>query len=156
MEIFNGNGLDIPPANTTALVLPIMYAISSALLLGASILQAVLGYPEASRARWHGDVLKRDVDSFVTTEEPIALQKLLCNIGANGCAVAGASSGLVIASPSKSNPDCEQDPSDDPMGSLLTGGFRKISSPGLETALWSSKRLSIDSPRVTMRTSRPK
>ena len=108
MEIFNGSGLDIPPTNTTALVQPVMNTLSSLLLLGAYALQAVLGRPDASRARSHGDVLlKRDVDSFIATEEPIALQKLLCNIGSSGCAVSGASSGVVIASPSTSDPDCE-------------------------------------------------
>lgn len=107
MEILNGIGLDIPPVNTTDLAHPIMHAISSLLFLGVYALQAVLGHPEGARARSHGDILKRSVDSFVATEQPIALQKLLCNIGASGCAAAGASSGVVIASPSKTNPDCE-------------------------------------------------
>ncbi|KAH8899510.1 glycoside hydrolase family 15 protein [Thozetella sp. PMI_491] len=79
--------------------------LSSALLLGAYAFQSVLGRPDGFRLRREGDILKRDVDSFIATESPIALEKLLCNIGASGCAVAGAASGAVIASPSKSNPD---------------------------------------------------
>lgn len=81
-------------------------ALSSLLLLGSYAFQAVLGRPDASRARAQaGDVLKRSVDSFVQTESPIALSRLLCNIGSTGCYAAGAASGVVIASPSKNNPD---------------------------------------------------
>ena len=47
------------------------------------------------------------VDSFVATESPIARQGVLDNIGSGGAKVSGAASGLVIASPSKTNPDCE-------------------------------------------------
>ena len=43
--------------------------------------------------------------AFLATESPIALQGLLNNIGGGGRSAAGASSGLVIASPSKTNPD---------------------------------------------------
>ncbi|KAL1969255.1 hypothetical protein VTN77DRAFT_9447 [Rasamsonia byssochlamydoides] len=45
------------------------------------------------------------LDSFLATETPIALQGVLNNIGANGADVAGASPGIVVASPSKSDPD---------------------------------------------------
>jgi glucoamylase len=48
---------------------------------------------------------------FVTSENPIAWRNLLCNIGAGGCDAAGAGSGVVIASPSKDNPDCKYSPS---------------------------------------------
>ncbi len=122
MEILNGIGLDIPPVNTTDLAYPIMHTFSSLLFLGVYALQAVLGHPEGTRARWHGDILKRSVDSFVATEQPIALQKLLCNIGASGCAAAGAASGVVIASPSKTNPDCELTRLCPLPGTLLTLG----------------------------------
>lgn len=41
----------------------------------------------------------------VATESPIALSRLLCNIGSTGCYAAGVASGAVLASPSQNNPD---------------------------------------------------
>ncbi|KAK3943533.1 glycoside hydrolase family 15 protein [Diplogelasinospora grovesii] len=84
---------------------PAMHAFSSLLLLGTYAVQAVLGRPDATRIRREGEVLKRSVDPFIATESPIALSRLLCNIGASGCYASGASSGVVVASPSKTNPD---------------------------------------------------
>ncbi|KAL1881125.1 hypothetical protein VTK73DRAFT_4802 [Phialemonium thermophilum] len=82
-----------------------MHAVSSLLLLGGLVVQSVFGWPPSEHARHSGEILKRSVDSFVATESPIALRSLLCNIGAGGCHASGASPGVVIASPSKSNPD---------------------------------------------------
>ncbi|KAF9268731.1 glucoamylase [Marasmius fiardii PR-910] len=45
------------------------------------------------------------VDSFVATESPIAQAGLLANIGPSGSKASGAKAGIVIASPSNSNPD---------------------------------------------------
>lgn len=45
------------------------------------------------------------LESWLAAESPIALQSILANIGANGAKVAGAKAGVVVASPSKSNPD---------------------------------------------------
>ncbi|KAL8942854.1 MAG: hypothetical protein Q9211_001217 [Gyalolechia sp. 1 TL-2023] len=45
------------------------------------------------------------LDSFIATESPIALDGVLNNIGSTGSKAMGASTGLVIASPSKTNPD---------------------------------------------------
>ena len=44
--------------------------------------------------------------SFITAESPIAVQGVLNNIGPNGSKAPGASAGIVIASPSTSNPNC--------------------------------------------------
>lgn len=93
------------PVNSTSLVQPIMTGFTSLLLLGSYAVQAVLGRPNAGLVRNNGEVIKRSVDSFVATESPIALSRLLCNIGANGCYTQGVASGAVIASPSKANPD---------------------------------------------------
>lgn len=49
-----------------------------------------------------------DVTSFIARERPIALQAALDNIGPMGLEVPGAAAGLVIASPSKENPNCEE------------------------------------------------
>ncbi|KAJ9149400.1 Glucoamylase [Pleurostoma richardsiae] len=82
-----------------------MHAASSLLLLGTFAFQTVFGRPDASRVRHEPQLLKRSVDSFIATESPIALSELLCNIGSTGCHASGVTSGVVIASPSKSNPD---------------------------------------------------
>jgi glucoamylase len=47
-----------------------------------------------------------DINAFIEKETPIAKQGLLNNIGADGELVKGASSGIVVASPSKNDPDC--------------------------------------------------
>lgn len=43
--------------------------------------------------------------SWLASESPIALQGVLNNVGASGSKAQGAKSGIVVASPSKSNPD---------------------------------------------------
>jgi glucoamylase len=86
---------------------PIMYSFASLIVLGCLALQAVFGFPDPSRVKEReAVVLKRSVDSFIATESPIALRDMLCNIGSAGTCVSGAGSGLVIAGPGKSNPDC--------------------------------------------------
>ncbi|KAF7799714.1 hypothetical protein EIP86_010956 [Pleurotus ostreatoroseus] len=45
------------------------------------------------------------VDSYISTESPIAKAGLLANIGPSGAKSSGAKPGIVIASPSTSNPD---------------------------------------------------
>ncbi|KZF25490.1 carbohydrate-binding module family 20 protein [Xylona heveae TC161] len=45
------------------------------------------------------------VDSYVATEDPIALQGVLNNIGPSGAEDQGAASGIIIASPSTNNPN---------------------------------------------------
>ena len=47
------------------------------------------------------------LDVFLDSEEPIAYQGVLDNIGEGGAKVSGAAAGVVVASPSKSDPDCE-------------------------------------------------
>ncbi|KAK7948327.1 Glucoamylase [Apiospora aurea] len=79
-----------------------MHPFSSLLLLGTLAFQAVLGRPNSLLSE--RDVIKRDVDSFLATEVPYALSQVKCNI-AGGCNAGGVASGLVIASPSKSDPD---------------------------------------------------
>ncbi len=94
--------------NASGLATTVTAMLSSLLVLGSCAVQAVVGRPDATpRVRREGAVLKRSVDSFIQTETPIAWNKLLCNIGPSGCAASGAASGAVIASPSKSSPDCE-------------------------------------------------
>jgi glucoamylase len=49
-------------------------------------------------------VAAQDVDAFITKEAPIAKAGLLANIGPNGAKDQGAKAGVVIASPSKTDP----------------------------------------------------
>ncbi|KAJ5813011.1 Six-hairpin glycosidase [Penicillium robsamsonii] len=46
-----------------------------------------------------------DLDAFIKSESTLALKSILNNIGSDGSAVSGAGAGIVIASPSKSDPD---------------------------------------------------
>ncbi|QSZ31699.1 hypothetical protein DSL72_001266 [Monilinia vaccinii-corymbosi] len=95
--------------NTTLVlqaVQPIMHTLTPLLLVGSLALQTILAFSGLSPVEErNAEILKRSVDSFIATETPIALEKILCNIGSDGACVSGAASGLVIASPSTSNPD---------------------------------------------------
>lgn len=68
----------------------------------ASVLatQAVLGAPHVAR--------QASLDDWLDAQEPIALKGILANIGPDGSKAEGVSAGLVIASPSKSEPDCKR------------------------------------------------
>jgi glucoamylase len=104
----------IPFSNFTLLPSPViypaivMYSFTSLLMVGNLALHAVLGFPDPSRVikQREAELLKRSVDSFIATESPIALADLLCNIGSAGACASGADSGIVVASPDKTNPDC--------------------------------------------------
>ncbi|KAL1838780.1 hypothetical protein VTJ49DRAFT_2208 [Mycothermus thermophilus] len=83
-----------------------MHALSKLVVLGSCAVQGVFGLPDAaSRSRREAALTKRAVDSFIDNQRPIAWNKLLCNIGPDGCAAKGVASGVVIASPSKAEPD---------------------------------------------------
>ena len=85
-----------------SIVSAIMRAITSLLLLGAAGLRSAFGLP--------GFFVKRaDVESFIATQEPLSLERLLCNIGDEGCEARDAPPGVVVASPSRRDPDCKCD-----------------------------------------------
>lgn len=53
-------------------------------------------------------VLPRDdIDTFVEKQRAISLQGVLNNIGPDGSKASGAGAGVIIASPSTDNPNCE-------------------------------------------------
>ncbi|KAH8828103.1 glucoamylase [Flagelloscypha sp. PMI_526] len=52
-----------------------------------------------------GVTAQTSVDSYIATESPIAKAGLVANIGPSGSKSSGAKAGIVIASPSTSNPD---------------------------------------------------
>ncbi|PMD45419.1 carbohydrate-binding module family 20 protein [Hyaloscypha variabilis F] len=83
-----------------------MSPLTSLLVLGSLTIQAVFSLPDPSRVKEReAEILKRSVDSFIATESPIALTDMLCNIGSAGACASGADSGIVVASPDKTNPD---------------------------------------------------
>ena len=73
--------------------------IASFGLLGSFVAQAALGAPHIPR--------QAGLDEWLDAQEPIALDGVLANIGSGGSKVDGAADGIVVASPSKSDPDCE-------------------------------------------------
>ncbi|KAI5864245.1 carbohydrate-binding module family 20 protein [Durotheca rogersii] len=105
MEILQVESLGFALSNSSSLIQPIMQGFTSLFLLGSFAFQTIFGLPSASRSRREAALLRRSVDDFIATEEPIALEQLLCNIGSTGCHAQGVSSGIVIASPSTSDPD---------------------------------------------------
>lgn len=52
------------------------------------------------------ELASRDLNSFVEQERAISLQGVKNNIGASGSKAQGAGAGFVVASPSKTDPDC--------------------------------------------------
>lgn len=48
-----------------------------------------------------------EFNEFIAKQSDISLQGVLANIGSEGSKAGGAASGVVIASPSKQDPDCE-------------------------------------------------
>jgi glucoamylase len=92
---------------TSTLAQPIMYSFTSLLMAGSLAMQTIFAFQDPSRVKQReAAILKRSVDSFIAAESPIALGAMLCNIGSTGSCVSGASSGIVVASPDKTNPDC--------------------------------------------------
>lgn len=47
-----------------------------------------------------------DLNAFITKQNHISLDGVLANIGPDGSRAQGAAAGAVVASPSKSDPDC--------------------------------------------------
>lgn len=73
-------------------------------MLTLNVLTALLAPGVLSSVLPVRDLHARDLDTAG------ALQSILNNIGTNGSAVSGASAGIVVASPSKTDPDCESIP----------------------------------------------
>jgi glucoamylase len=75
-------------------------------MVGHNILTFALLVPAVTSSVIRPSRRQSSLDSFIQSESTVALQGVLNNIGANGTSDAGASPGVVVASPSKSNPDC--------------------------------------------------
>lgn len=67
----------------------------------------------AAIALWQGAALATpsyghsDLDRFITRQNEVSIKGVLANIGADGKRAKGAAPGAVVASPSRSDPDCE-------------------------------------------------
>lgn len=83
------------------------HPIFNILLAGTAIVQGVLGRPGVAVNGRAAKCARSDASNFLQNEVPIALDKLLCNIGSKGCASSGAFPGVVIASPSTEDPNCK-------------------------------------------------
>ncbi|KAK4629324.1 Glucoamylase I [Fulvia fulva] len=84
-----------------------------------------------------GDLRPRatgSLESWLAAESPVALQRILNNIGSSGAKVPGAKAGIIVASPSKSNPDYFYTWTRDAALTIkcLTDQFLSGSSPSLE------------------------
>ena len=60
----------------------------------------------AGVVRSNAPLFSRGLDSYVASQRAHSLRGIFDNIGPDGAKVAGASSGIVVASPSTVNPDC--------------------------------------------------
>lgn len=47
------------------------------------------------------------LDSFISSQADISLKGITANIGPNGAKASGVPAGIVLASPSRQNPNCE-------------------------------------------------
>lgn len=76
-------------------------------MLCLDIFTLALLAPAVTSSALHPSRRQSGLSGFIQSESTASLQGVLNNIGANGTGAAGASSGIVVASPSKSNPDCQ-------------------------------------------------
>lgn len=78
-----------------------MTRILTLALHGLALVQSVVGAPQlAPRAT-------TSLDAWLASETTVALDGILDNVGSSGAYAKSAKSGIVIASPSTSDPDCE-------------------------------------------------
>jgi hypothetical protein len=96
--------LEDSPLQHQPTTMPAMKSFATLAAAAAALVQPSLARPAESnhfQPRASGSL-----SSFVASESATAKQGVLNNIGPNGSKVSGAASGLVIASPSTSNPNC--------------------------------------------------
>jgi glucoamylase len=74
-----------------------LLAVVEALLLGSAV-----ATPTATFSK-----RQSDIESFISNQRPVSLNGILANIGPDGSGAQGASAGIVVASPSKSDPNCK-------------------------------------------------
>jgi hypothetical protein len=70
-------------------------------LSAACLLESALSTPLEHTKR------QASIDDFIQSQVTVSINGVLANIGPDGTKAPGASAGIVIASPSRSDPDCE-------------------------------------------------
>lgn len=70
-------------------------------LVGTAFFQGAQSIPALAEKR------QSSLDTWTSSESTIAINDVLANIGSDGSKVSGAAAGVVVASPSQSNPNCE-------------------------------------------------
>jgi glucoamylase len=75
-------------------------------MISSNILTFALLVPAAVSSVVHPSRRQSTLSAFIESENAVALKGVLNNIGPNGSGASGASAGIVVASPSRSNPDC--------------------------------------------------
>lgn len=73
-------------------------------LPAALLLSGARGSPVSELAK---KPRQTSLDDFVKNQADISIKGVLANIGGGGSKAQGVSAGIVVASPSKSNPDCK-------------------------------------------------
>jgi glucoamylase len=76
-------------------------------LPAALLLVGAQGSPVAQSASEFLEKRQTSVDDYIKNQASISIQGVLANIGTDGSKAKGAAAGIVVASPSRSSPDCE-------------------------------------------------
>lgn len=79
----------------------------------------------------------KSIGAFAAEQAKISIEGVLANIGPDGAKAQGASPGVVVASPSRADPDCKSRSQTHPPGILAPSNnfIPKIGTPGRETLL---------------------
>lgn len=99
-------------------------ALPAALLLSGARGSPVNDYAKKPR--------QTSLETFIKNQAEISIKGVIANIGGGGSKAQGVSAGIVVASPSKSNPDCKQTLSPSHVLRLMTP---QTGIPGLVTRL---------------------
>lgn len=99
------SSLSFIPFTAYLMHLAVTFLASFLLLLSSGLLGSVPSFalavpPDGKRC------FSCELEKWICNEETVALHGVLNNIGSDGSNVKGAGSGIVVASPSKKDPDC--------------------------------------------------
>lgn len=90
---------------------PASFARQDSIMLFTNVLRAL---PAAllftgTQATPLGDLESRQttIDAFIKAQTTVSVNGILANIGGGGSKAPGVSAGIVVASPSRTDPDCE-------------------------------------------------
>jgi len=72
-------------------------------------LSATLLLPGGQATPFHHKKRQASLDSFIKSQADVSIKGVLANIGTDGSKAQGVPAGIVIASPSRTDPDCKLD-----------------------------------------------